>query len=119
MRKSLSLLALATVALAPAAPAFAHAHVVKSDPAANAVVAAPKQISVTFSEKLVPAFSKFEVDMAGMNMTMPVKTAVAADGTTIVGTPQSALTKGAYVIKWSAASADGHKTSGTIPFKIK
>jgi methionine-rich copper-binding protein CopC len=54
-----------------------------------------------------------------MNMTMPVKTAVAPDGTTIVGTPQSALTKGAYVIKWSAASADGHKTSGTIPFKIK
>jgi methionine-rich copper-binding protein CopC len=120
MRKSFPLLALAlAVALAPAAPAFAHAHVVKSDPAANAVVAAPKQVSVTFSEKLVPAFSKLEISMAGMNMAVPVKTAFNADGNTIVATPQAAFTKGSYVISWSAAAVDGHKTKGTIPFKVK
>lgn len=119
MRKSLPVLALAAMVLAPAAPAFAHAHVVKSSPAANAVVAAPKQISVTFNEKLVPAFSKFEVSMTGMKMDVPVKTALAPDGVTIIGTPQGALMKGSYVINWSAASADGHKTKGSIPFKIK
>ena len=79
MRKSLPFLALAAVALAPAAPAFAHAHVVSSSPAANAVVAAPKQVSVTFSEKLVPAFSKVEISMAGMKMDVPVKTAFGDD----------------------------------------
>jgi methionine-rich copper-binding protein CopC len=119
MRKSLPLFALVAAVLAPAAPAFAHAHLVSSNPAANAVIAAPKQVSVTLSEKLVPAFSKIEIAMAGMNMAVPVKSAVSADGKTIVATPTGALMKGSYVITWSAASADGHKTKGTIPFKIK
>lgn len=119
MSKSLSFLACAAVALAPAA-AFAHAHVVSSTPAANAVVAAPQQISVTFSEKVVPAFSKMEVTMPAMNMGVPVKTAFSPDGKTMIATPQARLTSGAYAIKWSAAAADdGHHTSGTIPFKIK
>lgn len=119
MRKPFSLLALAAVALAPAAPAFAHAHVVSSTPSANAAVAAPKQVSVTFNEKLVPAFSKLEIAMAGMKMNVPVKTVVSEDGKTLTGTPQAALMKGSYVLNWSAASTDGHKTKGSIPFKIK
>lgn len=119
MRKPLVFLTLAAIALAPAAPVFAHAHVVKSTPAANAAIAAPKTVSVTFSEKLVPAFSKLEISMAGMNMAVPVKTAVSADGKTMVGTPSGAFSKGNYVINWSAASVDGHKSKGSIPFKIK
>ena len=120
MRNPFAVLALAALALAPAAPALAHAKVVSSNPAANAIVAAPKQISVTFSEKIVPAFSKLEVSMAGMAMKVPVKTSVSADGKTIVAMPQGAFMKGGYVINWSAAAADdGHHTAGTIPFKIK
>jgi methionine-rich copper-binding protein CopC len=119
MRKSLALLALAGIALAPAAPAFAHAHVVASTPAANAAIAAPKKVSVTFNEKLVPAFSKLAVSMVGMKMEVPVKTSVSADGKTLTGVPQGAFMKGSYVLNWTAASADGHKTKGTIPFKIK
>jgi methionine-rich copper-binding protein CopC len=119
MRKLLPVFAIAAVALAPAAPAFAHAHVVSSTPAANAAIAAPKQVSVTFSEKLVPAFSKLDISMAGMNMKVPVKTSLGADGKTLIGVPQSALMKGNYVINWTAASADGHKTKGSIAFKIK
>lgn len=120
MRQSLAALTLAAVALAPAAPAFAHARVVSSNPAPNAAVAAPKRISVTFNEKLVPAFSKVEVSMVGMNMKVPVKTSVSTDGKTIVAVPQGAFMKGSYVIKWSAAAADdGHHTAGTIPFKVR
>lgn len=118
MRNPFALAALAAVALAPV-PALAHAHVVASTPAANAEIAAPKQVSVTFSEKLVPAFSKLEIAMVGMAMKVPVKTAVSADGKTLTGTPAGAMMKGSYVINWSAASADGHKTKGSIPFKIK
>ena len=119
MRKSFSVLTLVALGLAPAAPAFAHAHVVSSTPAANAAIAPPKQISVTFNEKLVPAFSKIDVAMAGMKMHVPVKTSVSADGKTLVAVPQGGFIKGSYVINWSAASADGHKTKGAIPFKIK
>ena len=119
MRK-LPVLALAAIALAPAAPALAHAHVVASTPAAGAAIAPPKPISVSFNEKLVPAFSKLEVSMAGMTMKVPLKTAVSNDGKTIVGVPQGAFMKGDYVIKWSTAAADdGHHTAGTIPFKVK
>ncbi|HSQ95281.1 MAG TPA: copper homeostasis periplasmic binding protein CopC [Croceibacterium sp.] len=120
MRKLLPVLALAAVALAPAAPAFAHAKVVSSIPAANSTIAAPKQVSVTFSEKLVPAFSKIEISMAGMDMKVPVKTSVSTDGKTITAVPQGKFVKGGYVINWSAAAADdGHHTAGSIPFKIK
>jgi methionine-rich copper-binding protein CopC len=119
MGKPLAIFALAAVALAPAAPAFAHAHVVKSTPAANAVVAAPKAVSVTFSEKLVPAFSRLEIAMTGMKMDVPVKTSVSADGKTLTGIPKGAFMAGSYVINWTAASADGHKMKGSIPFKIK
>ena len=117
MRK-LPILALALLALAPAS-ALAHAHVVASTPAANAAITAPKKVSVTFSEKLVPAFSKLSISMAGMNMAVPVKTSISADGKTIVAVPQGPFTRGAYVINWAAASVDGHKTNGSIPFKIK
>jgi methionine-rich copper-binding protein CopC len=120
MRKPLAVLAFISLALAPAAPALAHAKVVSSNPAANAVVTAPKQISVTFNEKVVPAFSKLEVSMAGMAMNVPVKSSVSADGKTIMAVPQGAFMKGGYVIKWTAAAADdGHHTAGSIPFKIK
>jgi methionine-rich copper-binding protein CopC len=119
MRKLLPFAALGALALAPAAPAFAHAHVVKSNPAANAVIAAPRQVNVTFNEKLVPAFSKLDIAMTGMNMKVPVKSSVSADGKTLTGVPQGAFMKGSYVVKWTAASADGHKMKGSIPFKIK
>ena len=107
-------------ALIASSPAWAHAHLVSSNPAANAAVAAaPKVITLTFNEKLVPAFSKFELTMPEHGgMKVPVKTTVSKDGKSITGTPESALTKGAYKIVWSAASADGHKMNGEVAFKV-
>jgi methionine-rich copper-binding protein CopC len=118
---------LATVALAASAAlllagsASAHAHLVKSTPAANAAVAAPKSISLTFNEKLTPAFSKFELTMPAMKgMDVPMKTVVSKDHLSIVGTPKSALAPGAYTVSWHAASADdGHKVDGTFNFTVK
>ncbi|MBL8552867.1 MAG: copper homeostasis periplasmic binding protein CopC [Phenylobacterium sp.] len=110
----------ATAALFIAGTASAHAHLVKSTPAANATVAAPKAISLTFSEKLTPAFSKFELTMPGMNdMAVAVKTSVSKDGLTITGAPAAALMPGAYKIKWHAASTDGHKMDGDVAFTVK
>lgn len=110
----------ASAALLFAGAASAHAHLVKSTPAANATIAAPKTISLTFNEKLTPAFSKFELVMPAMNnMAVSVKTAVAKDGMTIVGTPKSALMPGAYKITWHAATSDGHKMDGAVDFTVK
>ena len=110
----------ASAALLFAGAASAHAHLVKSTPAANATIAAPKTISLTFNEQLTPAFSKFELVMPTMNnMAVAVKTAVSKDGMTIVGTPKTALTPGAYKVTWHAATSDGHKMDGAVDFTVK
>ena len=104
-----------------AGSAAAHAKLVNSDPAANATVAAPKTISLTFNEKLTPAFSKFELSMPAMNgMKVKMKTTVSKDHLTIVGKPRGKLMAGAYTINWQAASSDdGHKMNGAVPFTVK
>jgi hypothetical protein len=108
-------------AAAAASPVWAHAHLVKSNPAINATTPSPRTLSLTFSERLVPAFSKLQLAMAmnGHAMTVPVKTTVGADGRTLIGTPQRGLTKGAYLVRWTAASFDGHKMTGSVPFRVR
>ncbi|PZR30505.1 MULTISPECIES: copper homeostasis periplasmic binding protein CopC [Caulobacter] len=99
--------------------ASAHAKLVASDPAANATVAAPKTIRLTFNEKLAPAFSSFELAMAD-GMKTSVKTTVSADHKTITGVPKGRLMAGAYKLTWHAAAADdGHRMDGTLTFTVK
>ena len=112
-------IAVAAAALFAGSQAAAHAKLVKSNPAADAVVAAPKVITLVFSEKLAPAFSGFELVMVEHNnMKIPVKTTVSKDGKTITGTPTGAFMKGSYKINWHAASGDGHRMTGVVPFKV-
>ena len=121
MRRHLTFASLAaSTAMLIAGSAAAHAHLVTSTPAANATVAAPKTIILTFNEKLTPAFSKFELSMPAMKgMKVKMKTAVSKDHLTIVGKPQGKLMAGNYAITWHAASDDGHKMDGVVPFTVK
>ncbi|MEO6041023.1 MAG: copper homeostasis periplasmic binding protein CopC [Croceibacterium sp.] len=121
MNRFLTLIAIGTAAtLATASPALAHAKLVKSNPVANSTVhVGPKSITLTFDERLVPAFSKFDVTMPAHKMNVPVKTVVSPDGKRIVGTLGSRLTAGAYKVTWTAAAADdGHKMTGELSFKV-
>ena len=121
MRRHLTFAGLAaSAALLIAGQAAAHAHLVTSTPDANATIESPKTISLTFNEKLTPAFSRFELSMPTMNsVKVKMKTAVSKDRLTIVGKPQGKLMPGAYVITWQAASSDGHKMNGVVPFTVK
>ena len=108
-----------SLVIASASPALAHAALLQSNPAPNSTVAAPKVIKLTFSEKLAPAFSGFELSM-GDGMTMKVATKVSADGKSLIGTPSGGFMSGAYKISWHAASAeDGHRMEGALTFKVK
>jgi hypothetical protein len=119
-RTFLTMAAFASTALLAAGPAWAHAKLVSSTPAANATLrAAPGTITLRFNERLVPAFSKVELLMpAHNNMKVAVTTTVSRDGKSIAVVPQQALTRGAYKIVWSAASSDGHKMNGEVPFQV-
>jgi methionine-rich copper-binding protein CopC len=108
----------AAMSLALAGPALAHTKLIGSTPAANATVHSPRTITLTFNERLVPAFSKFELTMPAHDMTIPVTTTVSRDGKQIVGTVTSALMKGTYRITWIAAGADGHRMTGTVNFQV-
>jgi methionine-rich copper-binding protein CopC len=119
-RSKISLaVAFGVTAILGAGQASAHAALVKSNPTANATVAAPKAIILTFNEALTPAFSGFDMSMSD-GMKMKVKTKVSKDKKTITGMPTGKLMPGAYKINWhAAASDDGHKTSGTLAFTVK
>ncbi|ATC24404.1 MULTISPECIES: copper homeostasis periplasmic binding protein CopC [Caulobacter] len=116
--RALLLTVMAVSALA-AGQASAHAKLVSSNPAAAATVAAPKTITLTFNEKLAPAFSSFELAMAD-GMKVPVKTTVSKDRKSISGTPQGKLMPGGYKITWRAAAGeDGHRMDGVVAFTVK
>ncbi|WP_371422530.1 copper homeostasis periplasmic binding protein CopC [Tardiphaga sp.] len=103
--------------------AFAHPKLVSSDPAANASVASPAKITLKFSEKLVPAFSKADITMAAMPgmaaMKMASTSAVGPDGMTLVITPKSALPRGQYSVEWNVVSSDTHKIAGRQTFTVR
>ncbi len=109
----------AALAALLAVPAAAHTHLVRSTPAANATLhTGPRTITLTFNERLVAAFSKFELAMPQHGMAVPVTTALSADSKAIVGTLAHPLGKGAYRVTWTAAGADGHKMTGTLTFTV-
>lgn len=111
-------IAVAVATLLSSGQAAAHAKLGKSNPAVGAVVAAPKIITLVFTGKLARAFSGFDLVMVEHNMKIPVKTTVSKDGTTITGKPKGALMTGSYKINWHAASNDGHRMTGEVPFKV-
>jgi methionine-rich copper-binding protein CopC len=110
---------MAGLVLCMASPAFAHASLVKSDPSAGSTVAPPKTIVLTFSEKVVPAFTGFSLTMnEGIKHAFAAK--MSADEKKFTLTPSGSLMKGTYKLVWHAAAADdGHRTDGTLSFKVK
>ena len=110
---------LGAAALLAAGPVLAHAELTQSNPKAGAVLrASPKKITLTFSERLVPAFSKLVVTRPAHKMNVPVDFVVSPDRKHLVGTPKKPLTRGDYAINWTAATSDGHKETGTVKFKV-
>lgn len=119
VRKTLTpLAALAlTVGLAAATQADAHAAFVSAKPAANATVAAPKEVSVTLSEELSSKFSGFDL-MKADGTKVPVKTTVGKDKKTLMASVPT-LAPGTYMVMWHAVAADdGHKSKGDFNFTV-
>jgi methionine-rich copper-binding protein CopC len=105
--------------LAAASEASAHARVLASTPGRNAVVAAPQTISLTFSEKLEPKFSKLTLAKAD-GTAIPVASEVSAkDRAVLSAAVKAKLAPGAYKASWEVVSADGHKMKGALDFTVR
>ena len=128
MTKFRSMLAVPLLAgLAFAGTAHAHTKLVASTPAANAVVAKPTTISISFNEKAMPAFSGADVvmtGMPGMANHQPMKLSGlkpnwSADGKTLTLTAGRAFPAGTYQVSWHAAGEDTHRMQGSFTFSVK
>lgn len=111
-------IAVSAVVAFAAGPAAAHARLVSATPAPNATVASTRTLSLTFSERMAPAFSGFDViDASGEKVA--VQTSVAEGGKTLTGTLSRALAAGAYRVDWRIASGDGHRMTGSYTFTVR
>ena len=117
-RKILALASAAGALLLVATQVDAHARVVASSPAASATVASPAALTVTFSERIAPAFSGFAI-VNGAGVEFAVTTTVSEDGKTVSGRTARPLAAGAYSLNWHAASSDGHRMTGSIAFTVR
>jgi len=121
-----SIMALATFAILGAAtPAAAHPKLVSSTPAENASVAAPAQITLTFSENLVAPLSGIELTMTAMpgmpnHPRMPIRGfTTKVEGRTLVAKLPRPLPVGTYELKWHAVAADQHRIENLYTFTVR
>jgi hypothetical protein len=125
MRAIFTALALVTATAIPAA-AFAHAKVVASSPAQGATAKAPRKITLTFSEALLPP-------TAGASIVMTAMPGVANHGDMVIRNFTTSwsdanktmslalkqpLRAGSYDVRWQAAGADGHRMKGSVSFTV-
>jgi copper resistance protein C len=111
-------LALSIICLGPSGAALAHATLVSSVPAADAMaMPPPNELRLKFSEAIEPNFTK--IILTGPDgaivKTGPGKLEESDDSLLIV--PLAApLPDGQYKVNWQAVAKDGHKTKGSYSF---
>ena len=113
-----AIIAFSALLMAAPSSVWAHARLVSSSPARNVTVSSPSMIRLTFSERMVPAFSRLEV-ANDLGTEQAVRMTVSDDGLTMTGTPARPLAPGAYTVTWTIASSDGHRMTGTYRFSVR
>jgi methionine-rich copper-binding protein CopC len=119
MKRLLQRIALLSLATWSASPAGAHAVLDHSVPAARSTVrAAPKEVTLKFTQRLEPAFSSVQVlDAEGKRVDSGDSRVDAADPASLrVSVP--ALSSGRYRVTWRVLSIDTHVTKGEFSFDV-
>jgi methionine-rich copper-binding protein CopC len=105
-------------ALFAAGPAFAHAHLKASTPAADTTVAAsPETLSCSFTEALEGRLSSLLVrDAGGKQVADGASLAPSDTRQLVLKLPH--LAPGIYRVEWVAVSVDTHRTEGSFRFTV-
>jgi methionine-rich copper-binding protein CopC len=112
-------LPLALLLLAASEPAMAHAFLDTADPpVGGTVAAAPKAVTLSFTQGVEPSFSTIEVDDAS-GVRVDLNDPHLAPGQDAVLTVDlKPLAPGDYTVTWHVTSIDTHKTQGHFIFTI-
>jgi len=101
-------------ALLRAPPAFAHASLLRAEPADGEVVAAaPASLRLFFNEPVAPLVFRL-VGPDGMAVTPKI----TAENATVTIAAPPAMRRGTHVLNWRVISADGHPVGGAVMFSI-
>lgn len=115
MRTPIAIVSLLLAALGADA-ARAHAFLDHASPLVGSTVPnAPREVSLTFTQNLKPAFSTVEVSNAQGARVDQGKAEVSGNVMRIGLKP---LPAGAYKVRWHALSVDTHKTEGSFSFRV-
>jgi methionine-rich copper-binding protein CopC len=97
------------------AAAHAHAYLDHANPRVGSTVrTAPRQVTLSFSQKLEPSFSSAQVtDASGARVDQGAR----VSGTQIL-VPVRALAPGTYRVHWKVLSVDTHTTEGNFTFRV-
>ncbi|HET7129821.1 MAG TPA: copper resistance protein CopC [Gaiellaceae bacterium] len=115
MRLGIALGTMVAALLVPAA-AFAHATLLQTTPANGAVLSkAPTSVTVVFDDGVRVAKGNAAVDNATQASVLAGKASVRGRELTI---PLKPLRDGAYSVRWSIVSDDGHREEGVLAFAV-
>ena len=103
-------------ALVAASPAFGHAKLLATAPAAGAeLAAAPASLTLTFNEAV--RLAALRVTSAGRAVPITIDRGAAAAAVVTVALPP--LSPGSYHVEWSALTVDdGHVVKGEYSFVV-
>ena len=104
-----------TLSVVAALPALAHTFLVSSNPAEGALVEAPTDVELVFSEALIDVGGELSVLAADGASTALVVTYPSPE---IAAANLPALPAGTTVIAWRVVSGDGHPVEGTLTFEV-
>ena len=99
---------------------LAHARLLRSTPADNAVlVESPTALSLWFSEKPELRLTKIQLlDSAGKAIPVGAVARIATDAMGVTVGITDSLPNGRYSISWRTTGADGHLSTGKISFTV-
>jgi methionine-rich copper-binding protein CopC len=114
MMKTFRRVCMAAAMVLPLA-AYGHAKLLRTMPAANAEVSAPKTLTLSFNEAVRLAVLKLSSGGKEIPLTLDRSAPAAAQ----VSVPLPTLGAGSYEVEWSALTVgDGHVVKGTFSFTV-
>ena len=107
------------LAIALATASLFHTTLKSSIPAKDAVVTAPSEVSLTFTEKVNASLSSIVILKADSSQVEKLIVTATGDPARIEGAVTTRLSPARYLIRWKTASADGHVVRSVFGFTVK
>jgi copper transport protein len=100
--------------------AYAHAYIIKSNPAANQALGTPLHtVQIWFDESVQTTFNALKVsDENGQRVDLNDAHIDQNNPDLLECNLKAGLSNGTYSVNWRVISADGHPVEGIIPFSI-